>query len=201
MEEQKQIIAENIAALRQARAMTQLELAEQLNYSDKAVSKWERAESIPDVFVLISIAKLFGVTLDTLVTKQDREKILKEAEAEQKPGHRKSPIVGMAILLVWLIAVAAFSVLLSVEGTGFPAWLVFVYALPVSAIVWLVLNSVWFDCRMNYFIVSLLLWSALASLFLTLLWYGYPLWQTFLPGIPGQAIICLWSRVKKSPGK
>ena len=44
----KSIIAQNITDLRRAKGLTQLELAEQLNYSDKAVSKWERAESMPD---------------------------------------------------------------------------------------------------------------------------------------------------------
>ena len=63
----KQTIAKNITALRQGRKMTQIELAEKLNYSDKAISKWERGESIPDVTVLKSIADLFGVTLDYLL--------------------------------------------------------------------------------------------------------------------------------------
>ena len=64
MDNVKNTIAKNITNLRLANNMTQVELGERLNYSDKAVSKWERAESIPDVTVLVEIAKLFGVTLD-----------------------------------------------------------------------------------------------------------------------------------------
>ena len=173
--------------------MTQAELAEKLNYSDKAVSKWERAESLPDVLVLIEMAKLFGVSLDYLVS--DAHDLSAEAVAASKPKHRKAPILGMSILLVWLLAIIAFS-FLSVGGVS-GAWLAFVYALPVSAIVWLVLNSVWFNHRRNYLIVSLLLWSALAAIFLTLLVCGVVFWQLFLFGIPGQAIILLWSRIKK----
>ena len=55
MEEQeqlKQTVANNIAQLRKSKGLTQLELAERLNYSDKAVSKWERGEGLPDVLVL-----------------------------------------------------------------------------------------------------------------------------------------------------
>ena len=60
MEDIKPIIAKNITALRQGAKLTQIELAERLNYSDKAVSKWERAESIPDITVLKTIADMFG---------------------------------------------------------------------------------------------------------------------------------------------
>ena len=63
MEDIKSIVAENIASLRQAHGMTQLELAEKLNYSDKTISKWERAESSPDISVLAEMAALFGVPL------------------------------------------------------------------------------------------------------------------------------------------
>ena len=68
MEDIKSIIAENIVQLRRANGMTQIDLAEKLNYSDKAVSKWERGESVPDISVLKNIADLFGVTVDFLIT-------------------------------------------------------------------------------------------------------------------------------------
>lgn len=67
MEDLKRIIADNIAELRKAVPLTQAELAEKLNYSDKAVSKWERGESIPDVIVLKQIAGIFGVSVDYLL--------------------------------------------------------------------------------------------------------------------------------------
>ena len=71
MENLKLIIAKNITELRRAASMTQLDLAQKLNYSDKAVSKWERAESVPDISVLKSVAELFGVTVDHLITDHD----------------------------------------------------------------------------------------------------------------------------------
>ena len=65
--ELKLVIAKNIAALRTAGGMTQIELAEKLNYSDKAVSKWERGESVPDVLTLMHLADQFGITVNDLV--------------------------------------------------------------------------------------------------------------------------------------
>ena len=67
MDELKNIIAENLQSLRRDAGMTQAALAEKLNYTDKAVSKWERGESVPDVAVLRDIADLFGVTVDYLL--------------------------------------------------------------------------------------------------------------------------------------
>ena len=62
MADVKITFAQNLISLRKQMKLTQIELAEKLNYSDKAVSKWERGESIPDVTVLMDIAKTFGVT-------------------------------------------------------------------------------------------------------------------------------------------
>ena len=82
MEEIRRNIAANIQRLRVGSGMTQQELGEYLNYTDKAVSKWERGESVPDVGVLLKIANLFGVTQDHLVTdhKHDDEQVLDKGE-------------------------------------------------------------------------------------------------------------------------
>jgi transcriptional regulator with XRE-family HTH domain len=61
MKDIKSVTADNICSLRSAQGMTQAELAGILNYSDKAISKWERGESLPDVSVLKQIAEVFGV--------------------------------------------------------------------------------------------------------------------------------------------
>ncbi len=194
MNDVKATVAANIARLRTECGMTQLELATKLNYSDKAVSKWERGESLPDITVLVAIADLFSVSLDTLVREHDPEKI-KPAE----PTHRYSRrvITCVAVVLVWLIATAAF-VVMSLPAVALPmAWLSFVHAVPASLIVWLVLNSVWLKPRTNYLIISLLVWAVLAAAYLTLLAFGLNWWVLFLIGIPAQVIVLLWSRIKK----
>src|SRR5690606_37404500 len=70
------ILAENITYYRKKLNLTQLELAEKLNYSDKSVSKWERAEGIPDVFVLKELSVFFGITIDTLLSKRKKPFLL-----------------------------------------------------------------------------------------------------------------------------
>ena len=195
MEDLKSIIAKNLIDLRTASKMTQLELAEKLNYTDKAVSKWERAESIPDITVLKQIADLFEVTVDYLL----HEEHPKEEVPVKNPNKTNNHIFisGMSIILVWLIATIVFVFgNLVVEGNSYPFWLAYVYAIPVSMIVLLVFSSVWFKGKINYFIISLLMWTVLAATHLTFIPFYYNPWLLYVLGVPGQIIIILWSRLK-----
>ena len=67
MTELKKIVAHNIATLRTRAHLTQFELGEKLNYSDKAVSKWERGESYPDITFLPALANIFETSIDLLI--------------------------------------------------------------------------------------------------------------------------------------
>lgn len=198
MEDIKLIISQNIVSLRRRSGMTQIELAEKLNYSDKAISKWERGESVPDIAVLKNIADTFGVTVDYLITAEhgdDGGESGTEADRSVIAGikRRRAMITGMSVLLVWVIAIFIFTVVNLVAPSLKGQWLTFIYAVSASEIVWLVFNSVWHNRRRNYLIISLLTWSVLASIYLTAMVFGKYPWQTFLVGIPGQLIIILWS--------
>ena len=190
----KKIVANNICALRQDKELTQLELAQKLNYSDKAVSKWERGESLPDLSVLIEIANLFGVTLDYLVSEEHESKSLSATMGRQTKN--RGFITGMAIILVWLVAALIFLILDSIPTKLPNYWLTFIYAVPVTMIVWLIFNSIWFKKQRNFLIISFLMWSILLSMFITLLLLGHNIWKLFIPGIAGQFIIIMWSRIK-----
>ena len=205
MVDMKSIIAKNITALRQSHKMTQIELAEKLNYSDKAVSKWERGESIPDVIVLKTIADLFGVSLDYLL-EEDHEPAPSTAkpESESEPSHHvrnRAVVTLLSLLIVWFLAALIFAVLDTFWPDLHGGWLAFIYAVPVSMIIWLVFNSLWFNTRRNYLIISLLMWTSLASLFVNAAAMGYPFWRFLFLGIPGQLAIYAWSRFKLRPNK
>ncbi len=213
MNQLKSIIAENISALRRAGGITQAELAEKLCYSDKAVSKWERGESVPDIAVLKAIADLFGVTVDYLIEK-DHAPAAAEPETEpaaelaaagsnkdsdiliKNKKYNRNIITRMGILLVWLVATIVFVILRNFVKDM--AWGVFpfVLAIPVSCIVWLVFNSIWFNRRLNFIIISLMMWSVFFTMFYLFYNFGIELSLLFIIGIPGQAIILLWSRIR-----
>lgn len=210
MNDLKLIVAKNITELRKQHGMTQLQLAEKLNYSDKAVSKWERGESVPDVAVLVEIAELFSVTLDYLVKDEhteadtkpqsEEERKLKEATQRVIVKNRKA-ITGISIQAVWLLAIMVFVPIAIFLPDSDSKWLCFVYAIPASAIVWLVFNSIWFNKRMNYLIISVLMWSLLASVHLTALFFGASIPYIYLVGLPGELIIILCSAITKKPAK
>jgi transcriptional regulator with XRE-family HTH domain len=189
----KTIIANNIIELRKSKKWTQIELAEKLNYSDKAVSKWERAESLPDVIVLQKIADLFSVSVDYLLqAKHSKKADLSHPEKKYKQRNH-IVITLLSTMLVFLIATIAF-VSIGLFSVSFPMWMVYIYALPVACIVLIVFNSIWGKSALNYVFISLLLWSVLLAVYLTFIEQNS--WLIFLIGIPGQVIILLWTRLK-----
>lgn len=187
--ELKHVIAKNISRLRRENGLTQLALAEKLNYSDKAVSKWESGASIPDVIVLKEMADLFGVTVDSFLSEEIKS-------APKAPARRRmhTIITLLSVMLVWLIGTLVF-VSLNIGGIMGPKWLAFIWPVPISCIVILVFNSIWGKRRMNYLIISCLMWSLLAAIYLTFLPFNP--WLVFVMGVPGQTIICLWSGMRK----
>lgn len=195
MEDLKPVIAKNITELRKAKNLTQAELAGLLNYSDKAVSKWERGESVPDVAILKELAGIFGVTMDYLLEKEHPKPPPSPAPEAHAQRNRRV-ITLMSVTLVFLLATLLFVVLGIVFGSLHQLWLLYVYAVPIASIVALVFNSLWGKRRSltNCLIVSLLVWSLLGALYLTFI--PLNLWLLFVLGIPAQVLILLWSRLK-----
>lgn len=192
----KPIIAKNISELRKANDITQAELAERLNYSDKAVSKWERGESVPDISVLKNIADIFGVSVDYLITEEKiAPKELVESDLKVIKSNRII-ITAMTIFLVLLVSTFIYVVLEMSMGTRLWHLLTFMYNLPACSIILIIFNSVWFNPRYNFTYISLLMWSFLAALIVTFYVCGINIALLALVGIPGQIIIIMWSKLK-----
>ena len=199
MQEIKEAIALNIQELRRSRKMTQNELAQKINYTDKAVSKWERAESIPDISALKQIADTFSVTVDYLITREHNEYKKRKKERRKIRKNNRKIITLISVVLVWLVALFVY-MNIDLFAKNNLNWLAFIYAVPVSAIVFLIFNSIWGNSRFNYLIISIIMWSVLASVFITI--YVFTLkvvWLLFVLGVPAQIIIILWSRLKTKP--
>lgn len=192
-EKLKQCIGNNIAVLRRQSGMTQAELAEKLNYTDKAVSKWERGESIPDMTVLVQLADMFAVSLDELAGRSFTEAAAQQGKQQTRKA-RKGVIQTLVSLLVWFVAMLVYVVLSSLDIGK--SWVGFIYAVPANAIVLLSLRSAWRKYNGNFLLVSAIVWGALVSLHVTLLVFtGVNVWRLFLLGILGQAAVCLWFRM------
>lgn len=196
MDDIKSIVAKNITELRLLNNMTQMELADRLNYSDKTISKWERAESSPDISVLVEIANLFGVSLDYLVKSENIDETVKENKQKETKYNRRA-IAYLSEGVVWFVAIFAFIITTLIAKNTTFQWLYFVYTLPVALIVKLVFNSVWFNPRHNYLIISVLIWSILAAIYITFLYFKINVALIFLLGVAGQMVIILCSFIKK----
>ena len=198
-------IGANIAACRKSAGLTQAELAQRLNYSDKAVSKWERGESVPDVLTLMQLAEQFGVTVNDLLIDPNAlpgnpgtlEKAMTQvSEKALKRKANKNVILALSATLVWFVSLLLFVILSSIEATEPYCHLVFFYAVPACAIVLLCLRSAWHDFRWNQLYITLLCWGGLLSIYMTILAIArLHFWKVFLLGIPGQFAIWLWFRL------
>ena len=181
-------IAKNLTHYRKAAGLTQAGLADKINYSDKSVSKWESGNGVPDIYTLMQLAELYGVSVDALI-----------GDGTPVSPHKKS--VGLHILimllssaLIWLVA-TCFYVMMQLLPFDGPWWLAFIYSIPINAILLIVYSGVWHYRTLNFLSVSTLIWMAITCLFLTTNIVSEDpgrTWLLFLLGIPLQVLETLW---------
>ena len=189
MENINLIIGTNIKDLRKANKLTQSELAEKLNYSNKAISRWESGEVIPDVLTLNKICEVFNIPLSQIFEPNVTEKKVKRNYKLQIGN--KLAITLLAISMVWFIATIGFVYTKIIFN--YNSWRFFVYAIPLSAIIGIIFNSIWGKKSWNFILISILIWTALTSVFITLI--NYHIWPIFLSGIPMQIAIIVGSNI------
>ena len=213
MTDLKQIFAANLQSLRQARGMTQTDLGEQLNYSDKAVSKWERGESIPDASVLKQISSIFGITLDNLLTdhtnetepyweKNLEEQAAKEMRRHKKPAAEMTPeekaledkkhrrITFVAIAGVWVAVILAMIIVWGIEDAFTkPVWMIPVYGAAGTCLLVVIFHSIWgrYKPVLLWISISLFVLSVLTAIYLQFLPRNF--WMLFLIMIPVEILL------------
>ncbi len=191
----KETLPQNLTRLRTERNMTQIEVAEKLNYTDKSVSKWERGEATPPIDVLKDLADLYEVSLDYLVTNVENDSYDKKYTSRTNKRN-KIVITLLAVSLVWILATVMFTYgIIFIDEV---LWILFVAAVPSTAVVLLIFNCIWGKRKFTFILISVLIWTALATVYLTFLTLAYNLWAIFTIGVPLQIATVLWSQLKKS---
>ncbi|MBE6541589.1 MAG: helix-turn-helix transcriptional regulator [Ruminococcaceae bacterium] len=196
-EDLPQIIAKNIISLRRSKNMTQATLAEKLGYSDKSVSKWERAEGLPDIICLKKIADLFGVSVDYLLEAEHTN----DAEAgggdsvslkseKEKYVVSKPAIVLVTIAGVWLLAAIVYVILL-LAGETFG--LAFAIAAVASSLLLVIFNSLWGKRSLDFWTIDLLVWSIL--FLICYICREHNLWILMTIGFPATLVVWLSCRI------
>lgn len=183
-------VAERIAQYRKQCGMTQLELAEKINYSDKSVSKWERGDGLPDTFVLYQLAELFGVTVDAFIC----ENVVRPAADKPHDRFRRLNKTLLFVGLVWLCGTVLYF-LLNMAANIFSfnvskPELLFLYCVPVSCIVLIIFTKLWWNPLSCFFSVTGLVWTAPLSVYCTLRQYDTK--NMFLICAVLQVLVVLW---------
>ena len=199
MEDVRGALAANLAELRKEENLTQAEFAARFNYSDKAVSKWERGDSLPDVVMLKTIADLYGLRVDDLLTEDGVASALAEAAGREKKRDaylmQKMLIAAMWVTMVWVVAVVVF--LYSQFSIGKMYWMAFVWAVPVSFGVAFLFSRHWKgEAVLQCVFASLFVWSTITAFYFQYLEYN--IWAVFFVGVPVQIALILGAKLRRA---
>ena len=189
MKDIKQIIAKNLIALRKKHGYTQNDLAKKINYSDNAISRWERGELAPSIEVLQSISEVYSVEIDALL----REDSLFEIEKTNKTQRiNKLATILLIISIVWCMVSVVYIYSKMILGKNL--WTLFCWAVPLSCLILLAFNENWGKYVYKFVILSVFVWTTLACIYLQYLIYN--LWLIFIVGIPAQIALVIWAFIK-----
>lgn len=192
LNELRLVTASNIIKLRTDAGMTQAELGAALNYSDKTISKWERGEAIPDAFVLTRMAELFGVPVDYILSSHDKWEIPKKPEElENNNIYSNRIITAIAFIGVWTLALTAF---VALWISGKIVWRIFMVALPVSILTYMVLTCVFKRTKHLQYIIAVFVLSLFVMLY-AMFPESNP-WQLFLIAVPAEILVFLSCNIK-----
>lgn len=189
----QELLAKNLAYYRKASGLTQLELADKFNYSDKSVSKWERGEGFPDIFVLKSLADFYGITVDDFYQSEH-----KAVKVSQNKKRKQTYLKLLSIGINWLVTVLTFFLLNTLlsrfaPDAPFESWLTFIYGTLTTGIILLVWEFIYHNRFLRMIAASIIIWTAALSLFLTfLVVMNLPLPLLFIVAIPLEVLEVIW---------
>ena len=192
MENIRQVVCENLISLRKSHKYTQLELSKKINYSDKAISRWEKGEVLPDYEVLNTIAGVYGVDIAYFFQKHEtfddiNEEIKKE---EEKKVRNNIFMYILSCFVIFTLATIIFVSLLTLKNINM--WTIFVLAIPVSCGVLLYFNYKFSkNTIMRFILVTIIAWTTLIFVYLQLIKYN--IWPLFLVGAPLQGVIVFYT--------
>ena len=195
------IIANNLTYLRKKAGLTQLELGEKFNYTDKTVSRWENGSVVPSVETLKEIADFYGVSLDYMTSEHHSSKEFESVISKTINARNKIIIIALNVTVLWLIAITVYVASVYNLGTANMEvnrwWVTFLWAVPLSFIYMALLTRRSFrGSKWILIFVSVFIWTILAAAFITFLDRGN-YWYLFFIGVPLQVAIILFGKLKQ----
>ena len=196
MDNLKEIVKDNLIRLRKENKITQLELAQQVGYSDKAVSRWETGETTPDVETLGMLAEFYNVPIATFFEKYT-PRTQEEIKNDAKQKRNKFAISLLCIVSVWFVAIILFDVFHKMKSDQ--AWLTFIWAIPTSFLLAIIFNAIWGKRIWTFVFSSVFCWTFILSIYLQLM--SYISFMIFISAVPIQAVIIIAYFIQNRKGK
>ena len=190
MKDIREIVCVNLIKIRKQHNLTQVELSNKINYSDNAISRWEKGDVLPSLEILQTLASFYGVDISYFIEEHPDEqtKILNSKKRVLYWG-----ILSCAVLAVWTIC--ALSFLIIYNNTGKYYYMAFVWGVPVTAFIVRTIVKYYFKNKLSLLTNSICVWTILAAIYFE--WFELNLWQVFLIGMPIQIMLILITVLKR----
>ncbi len=184
MKDIREIVCSNLVKIRKQHNLTQVELSNKINYSDNAISRWEKGDVLPNLEILQTLATFYGVELSYFIEEHTDEqaKILNSRKRVLYWG-----IISCAVLAIWTICALVFLLLYNNNSTYY--YMAFVWGVPASAFVIRSIVKYYFKNKLSLLTNSICVWTTLATIYFQ--WLELNLWQVFLIGLPIQFMFIL----------
>lgn len=190
-----EIVAENLIALRKKAGLTQQDLADQLAYSDKTVSKWELGKAIPSVDVLKELADFYGVTVDYLISENNTaDKV--DPKINKKVEGNRIIVLFLVATIVYLIATVVFVWTIMMKNMK-PLWQIFVWATSLTTLISAeIVRRRMRDKKISWLVLaSVFVWTLIAAFYLQFLEQN--VWYIFIVGVPIQILLVFLMMMRK----
>lgn len=166
MENLNEVVAKNLIKYRSLAGLTQKALAKKINYTDKTISQWENGDRLPDLSVLVELSNLYKIKLDDFINTSSPED---EIIISKKYANKKQCLwAALSIGIILFVSSIMFFSLSMFESTYVIAYLSFIYAIPITGIVLLILSLIWWNTLTNILFTSLIDWGIILSLSLSI---------------------------------
>lgn len=181
MENLREIVSKNIVSLRKANNLTQIELAKRINYSDKAISRWEKGEVLPDLETIQALSEVFDVPISAILEKEQ------EGSKPKKIKQTKQQVLSQIFIMfeIWTILSVAYAYFNITRGENI--WQIFVWGIPATALIILLINHKRKSNISSFIYGTIFVWSFITCIFLHML-NSCP-WYFFVLGVPIQGML------------
>lgn len=190
MEDIREIVSKNLTTIRKQNNLTQADLSKKINFSDNAISRWEKGEVLPSLETLQMLSLIYNVPLNWFIQEHSDEQTI---IYNNKKRNLYIAMTSAIVLAIWVVALIIF--LITSKNTENPSAMPFIWAIPATAFAIRYTLKYFFKDRFYLLSSSLCVWLTIGCFYVQ--WLQYNIWPIFFLGIPIQLIFILVDSVRK----